>query len=230
MVIPDAIADRVEDNPLKTVIVAHWPFRFSGSRQVRHDRSGQMPIPVDRIGSRALIHIALLSEARSEIDINHPVIAAALRAAEGRAARVERHAAAVGASLWVWAAGIRGGGIMGSAELGAGGDGADPRHGERGTGRRPGNGFAGVVHPLYRVRCCGAVEQHSASDGAGHLRGDVRPGGGDAVGGGDEAAGTVMLEYAFWALLARTTACHSGWAVKDVAREGCAGRPVLAFA
>ncbi len=187
MVIPDAIADRVEDNSLKTVIVAHWPFRFSGSRQVWHDRSGQMPIPVDRIGPRALIHIALFSEARSEIDINHPVIAAALRAAGGRAGRTEWHAVAP----TVRAARVRGRGLLGSAEPGARGNFADRCHCERGTGRRSGRGVAGFLDAVHRTRRRGLVEQYGAGDGAEHLGSHVRPGGGDAVCRGCQATGAV---------------------------------------
>ncbi|MGX9964782.1 PHP domain-containing protein [Roseomonas sp. F4] len=65
---------------------------------------------------------------------------------------------------------------------------------ERGAGRRPGARIAGVFDAVHRARRGSVVEQHGARDGAEHLRGHVRPGGGDAVGGGDEAAGALTEE------------------------------------
>jgi len=46
--------------------------------------------------------------------------------------------------------------------------------------------------PFHRTRRRRVVEQRRAGDGAEHLGGDVRPGGGDAVGGCSEAEGAVM--------------------------------------
>jgi hypothetical protein len=74
-----------------------------------------------------------------------------------------------------------------------------------GAAGRSGIGVAGVVDAVHRTRCCRVVEQYGAGDGAERLRGHVRSGGGNAVGGGGEATGAMN-----WYGVARICLCVHG--------------------